>query len=369
MPPFLCAGRISADTTAPKDRGDRTGCEYVTLRRRRLALSTSRPPRQTVDPPVNARKIGREGFLLEYPARPTVGAVGMEITHSRKRELDQARIVKVGSGFGQHVEVLRTTYQSQTFARHTHDAYTLGLVVGGAGTFWCRGAERFASKGDVVVIPPGEVHTGSVGVGVDSLSYLAVYLPVELATLHADAAGARGGKPPEFGSVVLRDSAVRRAYQALDRAIADCDEGAAQEAVCVAITQLIRRHAQWPGPGGTLNPQRRTVRRSRLVSIVRDVLEASYARADETSLHMLAEKTGVTPFHVIRAFREGTGLAPHQYLIQVRVERARQYLADGAIPSVVAAMTGFVDQSHLTYHFKKHVGITPGKYQRCVATT
>ena len=280
--------------------------------------------------------------------------------------------------------MLRTTYQSQTFARHTHDTYTLGLVLGGAGTFWCRGAERIACKGDIVVIPPGEVHTGSVGVGVDCLSYLAVYLPVELATLHAQAAGLRGAKPPEFGSVVLRDSVVRRAYQALDRAIgladgfrhgragsnpetlADFDEGIAQEAACTAITELIHRHAQSAAPRSTVVP-RRTGGRSRIVSIVRDVLEECYARADETSLHVLAEKTGVTPFRVIRAFREGTGLAPHQYLIQVRVERARRFLADGAVPSHVAAMTGFVDQSHLTHHFKKHVGITPGNYQRCVS--
>jgi AraC-like DNA-binding protein len=299
--------------------------------------------------------------------------------------LDQARIVKVGSGFGKRVEVLRTTYQSQIFARHSHDTYTLGLVLGGAGTFWCRGAERFACKGDVVVIPPGEVHTGSVGIGVDSLSYLAVYLPIDLAVLHAEAAGARDGKPPEFGSVVLRDPVVRRAYEALDRAIgspdpfrhgrapgnadfaADFDEAVAEEAACVAITELIRRHAQRDMSDRALDSSRAIVRESRIVSVVRDVLEESYAKPDETSLHVLAQRTGVTPFHVIRAFREATGLAPHQYLIQIRVERARQFLAEGTVPSLAAAMTGFVDQSHLTYHFKKHLGITPGNYRRCVA--
>jgi AraC-like DNA-binding protein len=299
--------------------------------------------------------------------------------------LDQARIVKVGSGFGKRVEVLRTTYQSQIFARHSHDTYTLGLVLGGAGTFWCRGAERFACKGDVVVIPPGEVHTGSVGIGVDSLSYLAVYLPIDLAVLHAEAAGARDGKPPEFGSVVLRDPVVRRAYEALDQAIgspdafrhrraprnadaaADFDEAAAEEAACVAITELIRRHAQRHMRDRALDSSRAIVREPRIVSVVRDVLEESYAKPDETSLHVLAQRTGVTPFHVIRAFREATGLAPHQYLIQIRVERARQFLAEGTVPSLAAAMTGFVDQSHLTYHFKKHLGITPGNYRRCVA--
>jgi len=293
--------------------------------------------------------------------------------------------VKVGSGFGTRVELLRTTYQSQSFARHSHDTYTLGLVLAGAGTFWCRGTEHVARKGDVVVIQPGEVHTGSVGFGVDSLSYLAVYLPVELAVLHAESAGARGGIPPEFGSCVLRDSTVRRAYQSLDQAIGSADafrhrnspgnanaamgldEGAAQEAVCVAITELMHRHADRRCKRDKTVPRPGIVREPRVVSVVREVLEDSFAKAGETSLQVLARRTGVTPFRVIRAFREATGLAPHQYLIQVRVGRARQLLADGAVPSLAALMTGFTDQSHLTYHFKKHLGITPGNYQRCVA--
>jgi len=303
--------------------------------------------------------------------------------------LDQARIARVGSGFGKPVEVLRATYQSQTFARHSHDTYTLGLVLGGAGSFWCRGAERFTSKGDVVVIPPGEVHTGSVSSGVESLSYLAIYLPVELAVLHAEAAGRSDGKPPEFGALVLRDPVVLRAYEALDRAIGAADafrhrhvganaaaasgrheaaahEDAAQEAACVAITELIGRHAS-RRTQSSFDRSFAIEREPRIVGVVREVLEDSYARGDETSLQVLAQRTGVTPFHIIRAFRDATGLAPHQYLIQVRVERARQFLADGAVPSMVAAMTGFVDQSHLTYHFKKHLGITPGNYRRCVA--
>jgi AraC-like DNA-binding protein/mannose-6-phosphate isomerase-like protein (cupin superfamily) len=298
--------------------------------------------------------------------------------------LDQARIVKVGSGFGNPVEVLRATYQSQTFARHSHDTYTLGLVLGGAGSFWCRGAERFTCRGDVVVIPPGEVHTGSVSSSVESLSYLAVYLPVELAVLHAEAAGSPDGKSPEFGALVLRDPVVRRAYEELDRVIGAADsfrhryaagnadagdrhQAAAQEAVCVAITELIRRHACRRTQYDTLDRRYAIGHEPRIVGVVREVLEDSYAKGDETSLHVLAQRTGVTPFHVIRAFRDATGLAPHQYLIQVRVERARQFLAAGAVPSIVAAMTGFVDQSHLTYHFKKHLGITPGNYRRCVA--
>ena len=167
---------------------------------------------------VESRGAARSGQGGSSPCTAIDAALGSGVSVNRSA-MDRAQIVRLTSGFGTRFEALRTAYESQTFARHTHDTYTLGLVLGGAGTFWCHGGERFARQGDLVVIPPGEVHTGSVATGADSLSYLAVYLPVALATLHAHAAGLRGGRPPEFGSFVLRDPAVRRAYLALDRAI------------------------------------------------------------------------------------------------------------------------------------------------------
>jgi AraC-like DNA-binding protein len=297
--------------------------------------------------------------------------------------VDQARIMRLPSGFGPRVEVLKATYQSQTFTRHTHDTYTLGMVTRGAGTFWCRGAEHLASRGDIVAIPPGEVHTGSVGSGVDALSYLAVYLPADLALMHSESSGLGGARLPEFASVLIRDAVVRRSFEALNEVIETVDgsaddgsganktsarniDAAAEERIYSAIATLMRRHADQHGPMATIRSSGRSSSKSRVVGIIREVIEDSYASSDETSLHVLAERAGVSPFRVIRAFREATGLAPHHYLIQVRVERARELLATGALPSMTALMTGFTDQSHLTYHFKKHLGITPAKYQRCV---
>lgn len=298
--------------------------------------------------------------------------------------MDQARIVRLTSGFSTSFELLRTAYESQSFARHTHETYTLGLVLGGAGRFWCHGAERFAAAGDLVVIPPGEVHTGSVATGAHRLSYLAVYLPVGLAALHADAAGLRGGNPPEFDLFVLRDPVVRRAYQALDRTIGsatafrhahpaviagaalDHPEAAAKEAACLAITALIRRHALRDVPADALCNDHPGGHEPHVVSVVREVIEQCYATPARTSLEALATETDANPFHVIRTFRQVTGLTPHQYLIQVRVMRARQFLAEGDGPSLAALRAGFVDQSHLTYHFKKRLGITPGSYHRSI---
>ena len=58
------------------------------------------------------------------------------------------------------------------------------------------------------------------------------------------------------------------------------------------------------------------------------------------------------------------GIAPHQYLTSRRVDRARRLLLDGRPPGEVAALTGFHDQSHLTRHFRRLVGVTPGRYAR-----
>jgi AraC-like DNA-binding protein len=61
-------------------------------------------------------------------------------------------------------------------------------------------------------------------------------------------------------------------------------------------------------------------------------------------------------------FTKQVGLPPHVYLNQVRVNRAKQLLADGQPIALVAYETGFADQSHLTRHFKRLFGLTLGQY-------
>ncbi|MET8248496.1 helix-turn-helix domain-containing protein [Streptomyces sp. NPDC005202] len=56
-------------------------------------------------------------------------------------------------------------------------------------------------------------------------------------------------------------------------------------------------------------------------------------------------------------------MAPHQYLMSRRVDRARRLLLVGLRPAEVATATGFCDQAHLTWHFRKLVGVTPGRYR------
>ena len=77
---------------------------------------------------------------------------------------------------------------------------------------------------------------------------------------------------------------------------------------------------------------------------------------------LLAAAAGLSPYYFIRVFRQAVGLTPHAYLVQLRVETAKRLLDRGQ-PVVEAALAaGFADQSHLTRHFKRIVGVTPGQY-------
>ncbi|MBN8904385.1 MAG: helix-turn-helix transcriptional regulator, partial [Rhodospirillales bacterium] len=70
-------------------------------------------------------------------------------------------------------------------------------------------------------------------------------------------------------------------------------------------------------------------------------------------------------FQLARAFRAAYGSAPHAYLVQLRLVRARALLAGGEGPAAVAAACGFADQSHLGRWFRRAYGVTPGAYRAC----
>jgi AraC-like DNA-binding protein len=91
-----------------------------------------------------------------------------------------------------------------------------------------------------------------------------------------------------------------------------------------------------------------------------DYIHANYS--DNIRLDRLAELAHLSPYHFLRAFSRETGLTPHAYLIQVRIQAAAQRLRRGESPLEAAHATGFADLSHLTRTFKRTLGVPPGAF-------
>lgn len=92
----------------------------------------------------------------------------------------------------------------------------------------------------------------------------------------------------------------------------------------------------------------------RVKEFIRDHLDADLGLAE------IATVAGLSQFHFARAFRRSTGLTPQQFVMQERIERAKELLAKKDLPIVeVSLLTGFKNQSHFTSLFRKFTSLTP----------
>ncbi|MCF2970025.1 AraC family transcriptional regulator [Synechococcus sp. Nb3U1] len=85
----------------------------------------------------------------------------------------------------------------------------------------------------------------------------------------------------------------------------------------------------------------------------------------DLSLSELANLVQLSPYHFSRLFKQSTGMAPHKYHIQCRVEQAKQLLLQKHLPiAEIAYAVGFTSQGHLYHHFKRLTGVTPKEFLR-----
>lgn len=102
-----------------------------------------------------------------------------------------------------------------------------------------------------------------------------------------------------------------------------------------------------------------TPRMERLVEFIEAHL------GDDLSLDALAAEAGISPLYLVRAFKASIGQSPHRYVVERRVERAKDLLRRTDAPVVdVALAAGFSSQSHLSAWFLRLVGVTPAAYRR-----
>ena len=128
----------------------------------------------------------------------------------------------------------------------------------------------------------------------------------------------------------------------------------------VLVVHLIRQMSTRQGSNGVSRGSGGRLARHAL----REVEAYIHAHLDQNiALADLAAVAHLSEFHFARLFKQTTGLPPHQFVIHQRIERAKQLIAARRLSlAQVAIEVGFSDQSQLTRHFKRLVGVTPKRF-------
>src|SRR5215469_7830640 len=99
--------------------------------------------------------------------------------------------------------------------------------------------------------------------------------------------------------------------------------------------------------------------------VLRRIIERMRCFSCDLSLQALANESGYSRVHFVRMFRAATGYSPHNYLLNLKLERARELLKNPSMSLIdIALDCGFSSHSHMSRLFHKFVGVTPSAYRR-----
>jgi AraC-like DNA-binding protein len=272
-------------------------------------------------------------------------------TQARIREQASWTRARLGR-CGPPLDLLTARFDRHVYAPHAHAEFTIGVTVGGLEVIAYRGGRIHSGPGSIVVLEPGEMHTGGPA-SPDGYSYRALYAETSLL-----ADGTLGGLP-HFREPVLHDAELAAALRLAHTDVSACpDPLEAESRIPWLLTALARRHSTARAASDTIPGA------DRIALAVRDRL------ADELltppSLAALATDLGLSRYQLLRAFRTTMGIPPYAWLAQYRVTRARGLLEAGTRPAEVASLVGFADQAHLTRWFRRVLGVTPAAYRNSV---
>ncbi|NCT81867.1 MAG: AraC family transcriptional regulator [Comamonadaceae bacterium] len=233
------------------------------------------------------------------------------------------------------------------FGRHIHDEFGIGLIERGAQKSASGRGVVEAAAGDVITVNPGEVHDGKP-LAADGRRWRMLYVAPALLLDAAD--DIAPGAAFEFTAPVLRDGALAARFRALFDAATVGEEALRTETGLLALA------------AGLLRPATSRVAANAGVAVARERMDDDPA-ADAT-LAAMAAGAGLSRYQFLRAFTRLTGLPPHAYRLQRRLQRARRLVRAGLPLAEAAAASGFADQSHMTRCFVRSYGLTPGACAR-----
>lgn len=253
------------------------------------------------------------------------------------------------------VRFIDAEYRRFAFPRHFHLDYHVGLMLGGCQRYTHRGERSLAGNGDILLMSPESIHDGSSD-GEDG--YRIRVLSIDPQWLddacRAFSDGRQGA--PRLTAAQLRDPLLQvelqRAHQLMLGGERLAQEGLLWQALAALLERASSLRVREPGQGFDAPTWGR----------LREWLESRLETPP--TLEEIAEFCDLSPWQVLRRFRHQCGLPPHQWLTQLRLERALPRVLKGQPLSEIALSLGFYDQAHFSRLFRRTYGLPPARLRQ-----
>ena len=244
------------------------------------------------------------------------------------------------------VERIEAWFHGKAYAMHRHDTYAIGRTLAGVQSFSYRRSQRNSLPGNTIVLHPDEPHDGQAGTG-EGFRYRMIYVKP---AIFQDMLGGRALPFLEGG--VTTDPRLAAATATLLQHVGHTIEPLEQSD---ALAELAHALAAVAGM-----PARRSKGDFVAARRARDYLHANGERV--VTLDELEVATGRDRWSLSHDFRMFYGTSPYRYLTMRRLDAVRHMLLAGTSLADAAVAAGFADQSHMTRHFSKTFGLTPGRW-------
>lgn len=246
---------------------------------------------------------------------------------------------------------------AQRYPPHYHDTWAIGVIEDGLLRLRTARGEWIGGQHTILAFAPGEIHSAEA-ITAGGYRYRMVYPSAAL--MHAIGVLPSNVMEPLFHQPVFTDRELARKLLKAHKPLMDGEWGSGAESLLIAALRLLRRtQGEAVDRLGAHDPDD-----LQAIERARGYLGTRFA--GPVRLAQIATECGLSAFQLIRVFQRVLGVSPYAYLVQMRVNRARELLHQGVAVSEVAYACGFSDQSHLTRVFKKAIGVPPGVYRRAV---